>query len=78
MDKKHENRKNPTDSFEDDAINRRLRDDVKRRTRKGVSTWMYIGVAVLILLLLVWLSIADLWGDTDVAADMIAPLASVF
>lgn len=35
--------------------------------KKG-KTWLYIGVAVLIVLLFVWLSIADLWGDTDVAA----------
>lgn len=32
---------------------------------------MCVGVAVLIALLLIWLTIADIWGDTDVAA--IAP-----
>lgn len=32
------------------------------------SIWLYFGVGVLILLLLVWLTIADFWGDTDVAA----------
>lgn len=30
--------------------------------------WMYIGVAILILLLIAWLTIASLWEDTDVAA----------
>lgn len=35
--------------------------------KKG-KVWLIIGVAVLIVLLFVWLSIADLWGDTDVAA----------
>lgn len=43
-------------------------DKRKKRTR----LWLYVGVAVLIALLLVWLTIADFWGDTDVAA-MIAP-----
>lgn len=32
------------------------------------SLWMYIGVGVLIILLIVWLTIASLWEDTDVAA----------
>lgn len=36
--------------------------------KEHTSIWMYIGVGVLIVLLLIWLSIADLWGDTDVAA----------
>lgn len=39
--------------------------------KKG-KTWLIIGVAVLIVLLFVWLSIADLWGDTDV--NFITPL----
>lgn len=41
----------------------------KRENR--TSVWTYIGVGVLIILLFTWLSIADLWGDTDVAADCI-------
>lgn len=28
-------------------------------------------MGILILLLLVWLTIAEFWGDTDVAADFI-------
>ena len=39
------------------------------KLRKGrTSLWIYFGVGILILLLLVWLTIADFWGDTDVAA----------
>ena len=32
------------------------------------NTWMAIGAVFLILLLLIWLTYADLLGDTDVAA----------
>ena len=32
------------------------------------SLWVAIGAIVLIILLLVWLTFADLMGDTDVAA----------
>lgn len=35
---------------------------------KKISVWLLIGVIVLIALLLVWLTVADLFGDTDVAA----------
>ncbi|MDE6093695.1 MAG: hypothetical protein K2F61_02825 [Muribaculaceae bacterium] len=45
----------------------------KRKNNK-TQTWLVIGACVLIALLLVWLTTADLWGDTDVAA-MIAPVA---
>ncbi len=45
----------------------------KRKNNKA-QTWLVIGACVLIALLLVWLTMADLWGDTDVAA-MIAPVA---
>ncbi|MCC8070181.1 MAG: hypothetical protein LIO90_00060 [Bacteroidales bacterium] len=37
------------------------------------NTWLVIGALVLIILLILWLTIADLWGDTDVAA-WISPL----
>lgn len=36
--------------------------------KSSVSIWLIIGVIVLIVLLFAWLTIADLWGDTDVAA----------
>lgn len=32
------------------------------------NTWLAIGAIILIILLLVWLTFADLMGDTDVAA----------
>lgn len=44
----------------------------KRKTNK-TQTWLVIGACILIALLLVWLTMADLWGDTDVAA-MIVPV----
>lgn len=40
----------------------------KRKERSKTSVWLAAGVAVLIILLIVWLTVADLWGDTDVAA----------
>ncbi len=47
----------------------------KRRDRnRRANLWVGIGAIVLIVLLIVWLTIADLWGDTDVAA-MIQPLS---
>ena len=36
--------------------------------KKGTNKWLVIGVVVLIALLLLWLTFADLTGDTDVAA----------
>ena len=47
----------------------------KESTNK-ISIWLIIGVIVLIVLLFLWLTIADVFGDTDVAA-MITPPASV-
>jgi len=41
------------------------RGDEKQRK---ANIWVVIGAAVLILLLILWLTMADLWGDTDVAA----------
>ena len=58
-------------SFEDNAVNRKLERDVKHSRKGKASVWMLFGVGILILLLLVWLTIADFWGDTDVAADFI-------
>ena len=58
-----------------DNVNDRLRRQARRDRRQNrKSMWLYIGVGVLILLLILWLTIADFWGDTDVAADMITPL----
>lgn len=63
--------KESADSFRDNAIERDKRYEARRRRRK-TSVWMLFGVGILILLLLVWLTIADFWSDTDVAADFIS------
>lgn len=47
--------------------NRDFREDRKRKT-KIFFTWASIGAIILIILLFIWLTIADLLGDTDVAA----------
>ena len=44
--------------------------DRERKDKRNL--WLYIGVGVLIVLLLVWMTIASFWEDTDVAA-FIAP-----
>lgn len=38
------------------------------KSRKSQKIWLAIGAAVLIILLIIWLTVADLAGDTDVAA----------
>lgn len=43
------------------------------RSKSATSVWVAIGAVVLIILLILWLTIADFSGDTDVAA-MIAPV----
>lgn len=44
-------------------------DRAERRSRnRKTSTWVAIGAVILIILLIVWLTFADLLGDTDVAA----------
>lgn len=47
--------------------------------KKKVNAWLIIGVLVLIILLLVWLTIASFMGDTDVAAfnDTVKPLGDM-
>lgn len=47
--------------------------DDKNRKRVKTNVWISIGVAILIILLILWLTIADLWGDTDVSANLIVP-----
>lgn len=44
----------------------------KKSKRSSRQIWIAIGAAVLIILLIIWLTVADLAGDTDVAA-FIAP-----
>ncbi|MCM1137646.1 MAG: hypothetical protein NC221_02750 [Duncaniella sp.] len=43
------------------------------KEKKSTTLWIAIGAVILIILLLVWLTVADFFGDTDVAA-MVAPL----
>ena len=39
----------------------------KRKKRSNTSVWLVAGVAVLIILLIVWLTVADLLGDSKAA-----------
>ncbi len=41
---------------------------MSEKEKSRVSPWLIVGVVVLILLLILWLTIADVFGDTDVAA----------
>lgn len=41
---------------------------MSEKKKNKTSMWLIVGVCALIALLLIWLTIADLWGDTDVAA----------
>lgn len=45
-------------------------DERKHKKGNGVKLWLVIGVIVLIILLLLWLTVADMLGDTDVAAQV--------
>lgn len=40
------------------------------RKRNKTQVWISIGAVVLILLLIIWLTVADMAGDTDVNAIM--------
>ncbi|MDE6489706.1 MAG: hypothetical protein K2L49_00935 [Muribaculaceae bacterium] len=45
----------------------------RHRDNRGkiqTKVWLTIGAVVLIILLILWLTIADLAGDTDVAAQL--------
>ena len=46
--------------------------DSKRKVSPNL--WLIIGAVVLIILLLLWLTFADLAGDTDVAAQILPVL----
>lgn len=45
--------------------------DYDKKNKKRTSLWVAIGAIVLIILLLVWLTVADFFGDTDVAAFIV-------
>lgn len=42
--------------------------DKDSRKQRHTQIWISIGAIILIILLILWLTIADLWGDTDVSA----------
>ncbi len=41
---------------------------MSEKEKSRISVWLIIGVVVLIILLFVWLTVADFFGDTDVAS----------
>lgn len=43
------------------------------KKKNNVSGWLIVGVLILIALLIIWLTVADLFGDTDVAAQVLRP-----
>ena len=45
---------------------------MSRKQQKQTNLWIAIGAIFLIILLIIWLTVADMSGDTDVAA-MITP-----
>lgn len=40
----------------------------RRHGSQRINTWLLIGVGILVILLVIWLTVADLTGNTDVAA----------
>lgn len=55
---------------EERRIERESRNEGKKKSR--LSMWLILGVVILIALLLIWLTVADLFGDTDVAAQLLS------
>lgn len=49
-------------------------DEKKRHSRATVHVWLAIGVVVLILLLLLWVDVADIVGAGDGAAMIRFPM----
>ena len=50
----------------------------EKRRKSNTSGCLIVGVLVLIVLLIIWLTIADFFGDTDVAAQAISPAIDTF
>jgi uncharacterized membrane protein YukC len=48
---------------------------MSRKNKNQTNIWIAIGAIFLIILLIIWLTVADFTGDTDVAA-FIAPAFS--
>ncbi len=49
-------------------LTERYTDMDKNNKKLGISPWLVVGVLVLIALLIVWLTVADMTGSTDVNA----------
>ena len=47
----------------------------RHRNRRRTQVWVAIGAVVLIILLILWLTMADFAGDTDVAAMITPPMS---
>lgn len=47
-----------------------------KENKKTAPLWLIIGVVVLIVLLMLWLTFADASGDTDVNANFTSILAN--
>lgn len=50
---------------------------MEKNKSSKTQLWLVIGVVVLIALLIIWLTIADFWGDTDVAAAIVSPVSTL-
>lgn len=48
----------------------------KTSRRNRINVWVAIGAIILIILLIIWLTFADLTGNTDVAAFLSPYIAS--
>lgn len=49
-----------------------MKNEEKKHRISASQIWLVVGVIVLIVLLLIWLTMADFMGDTDVAAFITA------
>lgn len=48
--------------------------DYDKKHNRRTNFWVAVGAVILIILLLVWLTYADFFGDTDVAAFLVGPI----
>lgn len=51
--------------------------DSKKHNKSRINGWLLAGVLILIALLLIWLTVADILGDTDVAACISPALSTL-
>ncbi len=58
----------------EESDRRRMETERRRRKKRNTTIWLAIGATFLVILLILWLTFADLTGDTDVAA-FISPQA---